>query len=86
MAAKTPSTVTRHSAGDQTKIVASFTDIDDGDTWASGLGTNVSDFYMQRTDAATSWTAAGLTNSSGTFTFWSSEADITCDVIVFGNF
>lgn len=87
MGAITPSTVTRHSAGDQTKIVATFTSIDSGDTWASGLGTNVQDYYLSRTDApAQNLTAAYVINSSGTFTFYSAENSITGNVIAFGNF
>lgn len=86
MAAKTPSTIVRHSAGSQTKIVATFTDIDSGDTWASGLGSNVQDYILQRTDAPTSLTAATVSESSGTFTFATSEDDIAVKLIVFGTF
>jgi hypothetical protein len=86
MAAKTPSSVARHSSGSQTKIVATFTDIDNGDTWASGLSTNVADYYMTRTDAKTTYTSAYVINSSGTFTFYTEEDNITGTVVVFGNF
>ena len=86
MAAKTPSTVTRHSAGSQTKIVAAFTDIDSTDTWASGLGTNVQDYFFTRTDAPTSVTTAMVVNSSGTFTFYTNEDNCTGNLTVFGNF
>lgn len=86
MAAKTPSSVVRHSAGSQTKIVATFTDIDTTDTWDSGLGTNVSDYYFTRTDAPTSLTTAMVVNSSGTFTFYTQEDNCTGILTVFGNF
>lgn len=86
MAAKTPSTTVRSSAGSQTKLVMSFTDIDNGDTYASGLGTNVQDYYFTRTDAPTSNTTAMVVNSSGTFTFYTHEDNCTGNLTVFGNF
>ena len=88
MAAKTPSSIFRYSAGDQTKLVARFTDLDVGDTWASGLGTNVADWYFNRTDTPTTYTGATVTESSGTFTFAliGGEENQAGDLIVFGNF
>jgi hypothetical protein len=86
MAARTP-TLYRFSAGDQTKLVARFTEIDGGDTWASGLGTSVTDWYFNRTDAPTSLTGATVTHSAGTFTFnLAAEQNQAGDLIVFGNF
>lgn len=86
MAAKTPSTVTRHSSGDQTKLVATFTDVDDADTWASGLP-NVSDYYFSRTDDPTTQASAGvaIAESSGTFTFHPAEDNTAGDLVVFFN-
>jgi len=87
MAAKTPSSIFRQSAGDQTKLIARFTDLDHADTWASGLGSNVSDWYFNRTDAPTSLTGATVTHSAGTFTFrLNNENDQAGDLVVFGNF
>jgi len=37
MAAKTPSAVLRESVGSLTLQIATFSDIDNGDTWASGI-------------------------------------------------
>jgi hypothetical protein len=37
MAAKTPSSIIRESAGSLTSHIATFADIDNGDTWASGV-------------------------------------------------
>lgn len=86
MAARTP-TVTRHSAGSQTKIVARFTDLDNGDTWASGLGTAITDWYFNRSDVPTALTGATVTLSAGTFTFnLTSEDNQAGDLVVFGNF
>jgi hypothetical protein len=88
MAAKTPSTVRRESAGSQTKIVATFTDIDDTDTWASGLGTNVQDYYFVRKEdpATQANTGVAVAFSAGTFTFHAEEDNSTGDLVVFGNF
>jgi hypothetical protein len=37
MAAKTPSSIQRHSLGDLKLTIATFADIDDNDTWDSGI-------------------------------------------------
>lgn len=85
MAAKTPSTIVRESAGSQTKLIATFTDVDNTDTWASGIP-NVQDFYFVRTDAPSSYTTAMVTHSSGTFTFRLGEDDCAGNLVVFGKF
>jgi hypothetical protein len=87
MAAKTPSTIRRESAGSQTKIVAYFTDIDDTDTWASKLP-GVQDWAFSRIDNPTNNSAAGLTvaHSSGTFTFYCDEDNVEGYLIVYGQF
>ena len=77
MAAITPDVIRRYSMGDSTLIVADFTagTADDGDTWASGLGTNAMDWWSQDTDNPTTQASVGVavTNSSGTFTFYPAE-------------
>lgn len=84
MAAKTPSTIKQHSAGSQTKIVATFTDIDDGDTWASSLS-GVQDYIFSRTDNPTTQGSAGVAvaESSGTFTFYPAEDNAAGKLIVY---
>lgn len=84
MAALTASSVKRHSSGDQTKIVATFSSIDDGDTWASGL-TGVEDYYFQQTNDPSTQTSAGnsVAESSGTFTFYPGEDAAAGKLVVF---
>ena len=86
----TLTSVTRHNHGSQTKVVARFSAISTGDTWASGLGTNIHDWYFNRTDAPTTYTGATVTQSSGTFTFLfyagSVEGSHAGDLVIFGNF
>jgi hypothetical protein len=86
----TLSSVTRHSHGNQTKVVARFSAIDTDDTWASGLGTGIQDWYFNRTDAPTTYTGATVTQSAGTFTFLFyagvEEGSVAGDLVIFGNF
>lgn len=72
MAAITPATITKNTAGNQTEIIAKFSTVSDGDTWASGLGSRVIAFIDQVTADPTTNTSAGcnVTESSGTFTFY----------------
>lgn len=72
MAAITPASIKKHSAGDQTKLTAKFTSVSDADTWASGLGSRVQEFVYQVTADPTLNTSAGcnVVESSGTFTFY----------------
>jgi len=79
MAVVTPST-TRVSGlfGDTSLLVASFANTtDDGDTWASGLGTRVVDYWTGDTDNPSALGSVGtaVTFSSGTFTFHPAEED-----------
>jgi hypothetical protein len=48
---------------------------DDGDTWASGLGTRVLNFWTSDQDNPTAQASVGVaaTLSSGTFTFFPAE-------------
>lgn len=71
MAAITPSSLVRESSGSLTQFFATFAGTaDDGDTWASGLGSNVVGFSAVGTDDPTQ-TKEGIdvSESSGTFTF-----------------
>lgn len=77
MAAITPSTIRQHSMGSVKLIEAVFSagTADDGDTWASGLGSNAINFWAQDQDNPTTQASVGVavTNSSGTFTFFPAE-------------
>lgn len=84
MAAITPSSVVKHSAGDQTKIVAKFASVSDADTWASGLGYRVQDFMYQVTADPVLNTSAGcnVVESGGTFTFYPGVDALTGTLII----
>lgn len=75
MAALTAATTTRESSGSTTLIVYTFTSVADSDTFVSGLGTNVVTFnYVVNGNPVTQASAgAGVTNSSGTFSFFPGE-------------
>lgn len=85
MAAVTASATKLASAGSQLKLTFTFTSIDDGDTFASGLGTRVVDYYFSQTDNPTTQASAGMSvaNSSGTFTFYAGENGASGDLVVF---
>lgn len=72
MAAITPASITKNTAGNQTEIIAKFTTVSDADTWASGLSGRVIAYFDQVTADPTTNTSAGcnVTESSGTFTFY----------------
>lgn len=77
MAAKTPSTTYRESLGSATLFIATFTDIDNDDTYASGLSTNVIGYWFNCTLADTAAKDVHVAVSSGTFTFSTGEDNIT---------
>lgn len=82
MAAKTPSTIKKYNLGNVTLIRAVFTDMDDADTWASGMS-GVIDQWFNRTDDPTQGTeGVGVSESSGTFTFNCGEDDNTGTLFV----
>lgn len=83
MAAKTPSTVIRMNFGDVNVVKASFTDLDDGDTWTSGI-TGYIGHFVQDTDNPTTQASVGVAaaHSSGVFTFYPAEDDKTADLYV----
>lgn len=85
MAAITPTSIVRASAGSLTMLKASFAGTaDDGDTWASGLGTNVVSYVIQDTDNPTTQASVGVAAeySSGTFTFYPAEDNKSFDVVI----
>ena len=85
MAAITPTSIVRNSAGSLTLLRARFADTaDDADTWASGLGTSVVSYVIQDTDDQTTQGAVGVaaTFSAGTFTFYPAEDNKSFDLII----
>ena len=78
MASKTPS-ITRNSASSNTLIEATFTDIDDGDTWTSNIPSVVG-YWATGTDAQSAQTCNAIdvaltTTKTGMFTFNTGEDD-----------
>jgi len=75
MAAVTPSSVERHSAGDLTLTIAKFAaTTDNGDTWASGIG-GIVDVSATQNDASgvQAATGAGAAYSGSTITIYLAE-------------
>ena len=84
MAAKTPSTVLIENFGQNTLYIATFSDIDTGDTWASKITSAVA-YWGNLTDDGTQTKEAidiTYTQSSGSFTFHVGEADRTAVIYV----
>lgn len=85
MAAKTP-TLYRESMGSLTLHICSFSDIDDGDTWASGIngimtviGQQTSDPIAESDDAL----SVSVTNfATGAMTFYTGQSNRAVDLIV----
>lgn len=85
MAAKTPTNVKRYNMGSANLLVATFSDLDDGDTWASGLSKEpVREYWFQDTDNPTTQGSVGaaVAYSSGSFTFYPAEDDKTGKLFV----
>ena len=83
MGAKTADTIQKHNFGSMTLYVATFStnDIDDGDTWASGIPYPIA-YWGNLTDAASAQTNNQVnvtlsTASSGAFTFQTGESNRT---------
>lgn len=77
MAAKTPDSVKSDSFGSMRLVTATFAtnDIDDGDTWVSGLP-NAMAFWANGTDDPTQEKEGiDVSFSAGTFTFSAGEAN-----------
>ena len=79
MAAKTPDTIVRESMGSLTLLICQFstTNIDNDDTYATGLSTNIVDLWFNCTLTDTAAKDVHPSNSSGTVTFSTGEDDIT---------
>jgi len=79
MAAVTPSNVTRVSLGSGTLVVATFTTVTDGDTWASGIPAIVTKWIDDNSNPATQASVGvASTFSGGTFTFYPAEDGTPC--------
>ena len=83
MAPKTPDTITRTSLGDFKLIIAAFssTDIDDNDTWDTGMKSIVAHWTEQTVDGPNDLTIDAVSN--GTVTF-GSGANLTGYVFLIG--
>ena len=85
MAAKTPSSVKIASMGNLRLLVATFADLDDGDTWASGLTNQpVWNYWAHDTDNPTTQASVGIacSYSAGTFTLYPAEDNKTGKLFV----
>lgn len=73
MAANTPSTVQRESNGSNTLYIYTFTSLADGDTYNTGLGTNIlTGGYWANSEVSSETPGdegVNVANSSGTLTF-----------------
>jgi len=83
MAVRTPDPLLIENTGSSTLHIATFSDIDDGDTWASAIQ-NIIGYWAVASDDVTSGQLAGidLSLSSSTFTFNTGEDDRTAIVYV----
>ena len=69
MAALTAATTTRHNMGDTTLMRYTFTTMATGDTFVTGLGGAIVDFWGQQKSISTqASTGISISNSSGTLT------------------
>ena len=73
-----------HSIGDLTLFIWQLTDVDDAETLATGLGTNIVDFWVSWTGNPATQTSGGghAANSSGTMTFYPGENDLGATLFV----
>lgn len=79
MAAKTPSSVNSYNMGALTLSIASFTDIDSGDTYATGLPNAIA-YWANGTDVPSiTDEGVGVSVSNNTATFTTGEANRTVD-------
>lgn len=79
MAAVTPSGVVRVSLGSANLVVATFTTVSDGDTWASGMAAIVGKWMDDNSNPATQASVGvASTFSAGTFTFFPAEDGTPC--------
>ncbi len=84
MATRTPDSVIHLTAGNGTRrLRASFADIDDGDTWATGMS-GIVNIIALGTDDPTTQASNGIDTalSSGTITFYPGEDNRVVNVII----
>ncbi len=86
MAKKTPSSVTRFNWGSVNAFKVVFSDIDNSDTYVSGL-TGVLGQWANKTDEPGSQGNEGIavSHSSGTFTFYAGETNNAVELYVLAN-
>ncbi len=69
MAVLTAANTYRHNMGDSTLIRYTFTTVSTGDTFVTGLGTAIIDFWGNQTSISTqASTGISISNASGTLT------------------
>lgn len=74
MAAITPATINRVSLGSANLVIANFTTVSDGDTWASGIAAVLGKWTDHNEDPTTQGSVGiASTFSAGTFTFYPAE-------------
>ena len=83
MADRTPDPIIIENTGSSKLHIATFSDIDNGDTWVSAIE-NIIGYWAVASDDVTSGQLAGidLSLSSGTFTFNTGEDNRTALVYV----
>lgn len=81
MPAVTPSQVRRNNNGSINSIRASFTSVDDGDTWASAIKGIDHAIVVDKTGTTTAGVA--ITRSGSTFTFKTATNGKAVDLIVY---
>jgi len=84
MAAITPTNVNRVSLGSANLVVADFTTVSDGDTWASGIASIVAKSVDMNGNPTTQASAGfASTFSGGTFTFYPGENSLPFTLLVY---
>ena len=79
MAEKTPDSIIRESLGSLTLLIGKYssTNVDDGDTYPSGLSNVVDQWFNATKDVTQGGEGMNVSESSGTFTFIAPEDDVT---------
>ena len=78
-AAKTPDSIQRESVGSLTLLICPFStaNIDDGDTYATGLDNIVGKWFNASKDPTQGGEGMNISEDSGTLTFHAPEDDVT---------
>ncbi len=85
MAVQTAATTIRESMGSLTYHIFTFTSVSSGDTFATGLGTQIVGFWAQGTanvGTGANLASANLTNASGTLTVSGSITSLALTIFV----